>query len=150
MEMDVTRRSFLEGAACSLAAGLAPARGVADAKGGKFIKALYVCIGYNMWCEWPTGGFPRELLRERIRPDLKLRCKDELWRRGVDHAAAKGVNTLVVDLGEGVRYPSHPELAIEGSWSPEKLRREVERLRGLGVTPIPKLNFSTSTCFLLL
>ena len=40
MEMDVTRRSFLEGAACSLAAGLAPARGVAAAKDGKFIKQL--------------------------------------------------------------------------------------------------------------
>lgn len=140
----MTRREFLGAAACSLAASI-PTGGIiaADDK-RRFIKALYVCLGYNMWCEWPTGGFPRDLLREGIRPDMKLRCKDELWRRGVDHAVAKGLNTLVIDLGEGVRYPSHPELAIEGSWSPEKLRGEVERLRALGVTPIPKLNFSTS------
>ena len=49
-----------------------------------------------------------------------------------------------VDVGEGLVYPSHPELVIEGSWSPDKLRAEVRRLRAMGVEAVPKLNFSTS------
>ena len=51
---------------------------------------------------------------------------------------------LVIDLGEGLAYPSHPELAISGSWSPDKMRDEVLRLRAMGVEAIPKLNFSTT------
>ena len=35
---------------------------------------------------------------------------------------------IVVDLGEGLVYPSHPELSIKGSWTPEKLRTELDRL----------------------
>ena len=57
------------------------------------------------------------------------------------------VNAMVengIPLGE-IRllvYPSHPELAVKGSWTPEKMRAELKRLRSLGVEPIPKLNFS--------
>ena len=41
-------------------------------------------------------------------------------------------------------YQSHPELAIEGSWSPDRLRAEIVRLRGMGIEAIPKLNFSAT------
>ena len=41
-----------------------------------------------------------------------------------------------------MEFPSHPELAVKGSWSPERMQKELERLRGLGLEPIPKLNFS--------
>jgi hypothetical protein len=41
-----------------------------------------------------------------------------------------------------VKYESHPEIAVKGAWSPKRLRRELERLRKLGLEPIPKLNFS--------
>ena len=39
-------------------------------------------------------------------------------------------------------YPSHPELAVKGSWSVERLRAELARLRGMGFEVIPKMNFS--------
>jgi hypothetical protein len=54
-----------------------------------------------------------------------------------------GVNTVAIDLGDGVRYESHPEIAVEGAWSVERLRRELDELRALGLQPVPKLNFST-------
>ena len=50
----------------------------------------------------------------------------------------------MLDVGEGLAYPSHPELAVKGSWSPERLKSEVDRLRGMGFEVIPKLNFSTT------
>ena len=56
---------------------------------------------------------------------------------------------MLMDLAEQVLYPSHPELAVKGTWSPEKLRKELDRLRGLGLEPIPKLNFSTCHDFWL-
>ena len=51
---------------------------------------------------------------------------------------------VLIDLAEGLVYPSHPELAVKGSWSVERMRKELDRLRGMGLEPIPKLNFSTT------
>ena len=54
------------------------------------------------------------------------------------------MNMVVIDLGEAIQYQSHPELAVKGSWPVEKFRKELARLRGMGLEPIPKLNFSTT------
>ena len=114
------------------------------------IRAYYIRLGNNMWCDWPTqvmGDNLEEavaLLPERKRPDLKLTTVDSLWRKVTDHAAESGINMLVVDLGEGIQFPSHPELAVEGSWSVEKMRAEIARLNALGIEVIPKLNFSNT------
>ena len=107
------------------------------------IKAVLLQLGRNMWCEWLPKAV-QSGIRPRYRPDLKLSTRDDLWRRATDRMAERGLNMLVMDLGEGLVYPSHPELAIEGSWSPEKLRDEIVRLRGLGIEAIPKLNFSAT------
>lgn len=60
---------------------------------------------------------------------------------------ARGVNMVVLDLGDAVRYDSHPEIAVDNAWSPEKLRAELKKMRALGIEPIPKLNFSTAHDF---
>jgi hypothetical protein len=104
-----------------------------------------------MWCDWFPPYFDIEKIKTQFPdplrmpfPDTVLRSKEELWRRVTDHAAAKGMNMIVIDLGEGLVYPSHPELAIKGSWTPEKMREEIARLNKLGLEVIPKLNFSTT------
>lgn len=103
------------------------------------IHAVLFHLGHNFWCDWYDGVPGPDVPRP---PDVKLRCRDELWRKATSHAAEKGCNMVVVDVGEGLVYPSHPEIAIEGSWSAEKMRGEVQRLREIGLEPIPKLNFS--------
>ncbi len=112
------------------------------------IRSVLLHLGNNMWCDYPSlamGKTPEEgttLLENK--PDLTLRCSDKAWREATDRAAEKGVNMIVIDLGEGLFYPSHPELAIEGTWSIEKMRSEIDRLNSLGIEVIPKLNFSTT------
>ena len=109
--------------------------------------AFLVHLGYNFWSDtvprfWANHPTP-ELLKNRGAAD-HLRFDEATWLRVSATLPAKGVNTVVIDLGEGLVYPSHPELAVRGSWSAEKLERELSRLRAMGLTPIPKLNFSTS------
>ena len=72
-----------------------------------------------------------------------LECRDELWTEAVNRAAQLGLDHIFIDLGEGIEYPSHPELKVPGTWSVEKIRKELARMRALGVEPLPKLNFST-------
>ena len=69
-----------------------------------------------------------------------------LWKEATDLMRRGGLNTVLVELNEGVVYPSHPELAVEGSWEPSRLQDELKRLRKMGLDPIPKLNFSTTHC----
>lgn len=95
----------------------------------KKIWGLLVHLGSNMWADKDA--------------QTKLRFDENVWNRFVDKCAENGFNTIVMDLGEGVVYPSHPELAIEGSWVPEKIKSEVLRLREMGIELVPKLNFST-------
>ncbi len=157
MKMD--RRTFLGSAA--LAAG-ALATGCATAKpaGGtlpEFCRGALLHLGSNMWGDFDTGpdDWARSAEEELKRPNPQgpagtvspyhsyLQCRDDLWKRSVDRMAEKKLNLLFIDLGEGVAYPSHPELAVAGTWSVEKFRAELARIRSLGIVPVPKLNFST-------
>ena len=109
------------------------------------IRAMLLQLGMNMWCDWfPEGVTPPWNKNRYRKPCLELAARDEVWRQVTDHMAARKLNMAVIDIGEAMVFPSHPELAIKGSWTPEKMRRELDRLRGLGLEPIPKLNFSST------
>ena len=67
----------------------------------------------------------------------------EVWDKVVAKCVEAGLNTIVLDLLEGIRYDSHPELGAEGAWMPAEATAEVRRLREMGIRLIPKLNFSS-------
>ena len=121
----LSRRSFVRDVSLASAAFAVP--NILRAAGSrKFIWADLVHLGFNMWQDVDTA----------------LRCEDAAWMEYTTHARDVGFNMIVIDLGEGIVYPSHPELAIKGSWSVDKLKKELARLRKMGLEPIPKLNFS--------
>ena len=66
-----------------------------------------------------------------------------VWDRVVKRAAECGYNTLLIDLGDAVKYKSHPEISAPDALSHEELKELLNKARALGLTPIPKLNFST-------
>ena len=151
---NINRREFIM---TSAAAALAPSGFAAE--NSPFIWGALLHLGCNMWDDFENDpdGWARSAAEEKKRPNpfgpsgkrrsryhSYLFCEDDVWRRTSDAAHAAGCNMLLVDVGEAVVYPSHPELAVAGSWSVEKLRRELARLRALGLEPIPKLNFSAS------
>jgi hypothetical protein len=51
---------------------------------------------------------------------------------------------VVLDLGDAVKYESHPEIAVRDAWTVGELRTQLAKARQLGIEPIPKLNFSTT------
>ena len=139
MAMDISRRTFLGGATALAASGCATRAPLARYVAPGEIKALLLHLGHNMWCDWFPADIDIEAIAKDYQkgrspvPDTELRSKDDLWRKATDHAAARGLNMIVIDLGEGLVYPSHPELSIKGSWSPEKIRSEIVRLNSHGL-----------------
>lgn len=70
------------------------------------------------------------------------RIDDAVWDEVVRASADAGLNSLVIAPADGVRYESHPEIAVEGAWTTTRLKEELQRLRELGIEPLPKLNFA--------
>ena len=78
-----------------------------------------------------------------------LRFDYDLWRELLQQMVNVGMNMVVIDLGDGVVYDSHPEIAVKGAWTVDQLKRELAKMREMGLEPIPKLNFSTTHDFWL-
>jgi len=156
-----SRRAFITHAAAAAAAGVvAPSFAAAKAKP---LYGMLLHLGRNMWCDKPCprpvdekgkytppqkaldkwGAIHREGVRSSGKADF-LRFDETCWRYTTGRMRDLGMNFVMIDLGEGVVYPSHPELAVKGSWTPDKLCAELKRLREMGLEPIPKLNFSTT------
>ncbi len=95
-------------------------------------------LSYNMWEDRIASETP-------IRGDRPfLRFDEKLWNDLLEKMVEVGMNMVVIDLGDGVNYESHPEIAVENAWSRDKLRQELDKIRGMGLEPIPKLNFSAA------
>jgi len=62
----------------------------------------------------------------------------------VEEMKGVGLNTLIVDIEDGVKYESHPELTRHYSVEMEELVTLVTACRENGIEFIPKLNFSKS------
>lgn len=99
-------------------------------------------LGYNMWEDRDASEQAPDRAGRFYSP--RLRCDKAVWDEIVRQLAEAGANQVVIDLGEGVQYESHPEIAVEGSWPVSRLKDEIGAMRELGLEPIPKLNFSTA------
>lgn len=95
-------------------------------------------LSFNMWEDWDAPG--REM--RSYRP--YLRFDESLWNDLLHEMASNGLNMVVIDLGDGVLYESHPEIAVQNAWSVSKLKDELHKIRSIGLEPIPKLNFASS------
>ena len=141
----MNRREFIRGAAaCGLFAGCATTAEKFVAKGG--IRAYLMHLGWNMWSDRPVekwGPYKGDEVKVVTAAD-HLRTDVGVWNRVTERMAKDGYNMVIVDIGEAVRFPSHPEIAAKDAWEPERMREEIVRLNGLGLEVIPKLNFSTA------
>jgi len=97
-------------------------------------------LSVNMWCDrecddWGTSnaiGRPYMRFEKDLWDELKGRMRDA------------GMNMVVIDLGDAVKYKSHPEIALSDAWEIDYLKEELASLREIGLEPIPKLNFSSA------
>lgn len=92
-------------------------------------------LSTNMWGDaggdWKYAPFETELSTD-----------DTIWKEVIDFLPSQGFNTVLIDVGDAIEYESHPEISIKGAWSKDKLKEQLQYMRSLGLTPIPKLNFS--------
>ena len=140
-----TRRSFLGAGAAALAYGSVP-KLFAGVPKPEFMWGDLLHFGVNIQCDIPVdkwGKYKGDDIKLMTAAD-HVRFDEGVFDRITDRMIAKGLNTVVIDLEEALYYPSHPELAVKGTWDVERFRRKLAQLRAKGLEPIPKLNFSTA------
>lgn len=102
-------------------------------------KSIVLYLGSNFWaqkdCTFPVD--PEEFIYRD-----KLYCDKNIWDAVVKKLPEFKIDTLVIAVGEGVVYPSHPEIAIEGSWSAQELKNEIAKIRKMGIRVVPYNNFA--------
>ena len=98
-------------------------------------------LGGNMWQKPDNVRMYKKESIDWLYRDY-LVTDDATWHTVTDFLPGCGINTLLIDMGEAVELKSHPELAVRGSWSQEKFKDELKRLRSIGLEPLPKFNFS--------
>jgi len=87
-----------------------------------------------MWEEYRSPESPDENFRIRgYLPDLQL--SELLWSDAMKKMADEGLNMVVIDLGDGIKYKSHPEIAVNNAWSTTRLRNEFRKCRKMDWNP---------------
>jgi hypothetical protein len=113
-------------------------------QGASPLWGLLVQMGYNTYADRDAPEFWTAANNPHLSFSPSVRFDRATWNELVEAMVAAGMNAVVIGMAEAVRFESHPELAGEGAWTIDELREELARLRGLGIEPIPKLNFSTA------
>lgn len=101
--------------------------------------AILLHLSYNMWTDVSESeyAYSETYMGKRMKVDKKT------WDEVLEYAVECGFHAVVIDLGDGIKYQSHPEISLPDAWSVEALKQELAKIRSLGMEPIPKLNFST-------
>lgn len=150
----MNRKTFIKQMAVAGAAASMPSILFSQNKPAQnMIWANLLHLSYNMWedkapLKYKDEKFTPSTCQEArewshgYRPELTF--DDPVWDTLLKEMAASGMNMVLIDLGDGIQYESHPEIAVENAWSVKKLKTELSKMRKMGLEPIPKLNFATT------
>jgi len=136
----VNRRYFIKTVGAASLASTLPRIAISVPE-EKLIWGNLLHLSFNMWEDWDASEKKRRNWRS-YRP--YLRFNENLWNDLLNKMVDNHLNMVVIDLGDGVQYRGHPEIAVENAWSVQKLKEELQKIRSIGIEPIPKLNFASS------
>lgn len=115
---------------------------MANKKGNKpGMIAFLMHLGTNNWRKKDYDDGTYLDIEDFVYRD-KMFCDKEVWKDVTSKLPEFGINTLWIDVEDGIVYDKHPEISIPGAWSKAELKEELDRLRSMGITPLPKCNFS--------
>lgn len=109
----------------------------------EFMWATLVHLGTNLWFEEGNEHGMDEDKLWKFPASKDLRFDRTVWENYILRMKECGVNTIVLDVADALKYDSHPEIAVNGAWTPDEMRAEIKRLNDMGFEVIPKLNFSS-------
>lgn len=103
------------------------------------IFAYLIHLSAHMWADEfspPRGWYRSSGFTENNNCDIKV------WDTVVKYLGETKFNTLLIDVGDAIKYESHPEISAPDAWDKDFMKKKLDEIRALGINPVPKLNFS--------
>ena len=66
----------------------------------------------------------------------ELYFDDEMWDWILEEAPKYGFNQILLEVGDGIQYQSHPEISLQNAWSHRRVHKELARCREKGITVV--------------
>ncbi len=105
----------------------------------EFMWAYLIHLSAHMWGD-DTFVTPRWYCEKYYNENNNVHIPT--WDAMMQYLAECKYNTVLIDVGDAVKYESHPEISAPDAWDKDFLKKKLDEARALGLTPIPKLNFS--------
>ena len=145
----INRRNFIKQASAACAVGCVPglvsSSAVAAPGSTPSNSKIWSCF-LHLSFNFAAGIYNQRWAHPRmgIGPRTEFETEQAVWDDAIKKMAEQNINMVVINLDDSIVWRSHPEIALKNSWTPEKLREELAKMRKLGIEPIPLLNFSTA------
>jgi len=101
--------------------------------------AYLMHLSTHMWMDENSTSalwYPTNLYCENNNVDI------DVWDETVRFLAEKKFDMVLIDVGDGIKYESHPEISAPDAWDKDFIKMKLDEIRALGIEPVPKLNFS--------
>ena len=101
--------------------------------------AYLLHLSTHMWMDENSTSshwYPTDLFSENNNVDL------DVWDETVRFLAEKKFDMVLIDVGDGIKYESHPEISAPDARDKDFMKKKLDEIRKLGIEPVPKLNFS--------
>lgn len=111
-----------------------------DTNKNGFAWGYMIGLSNHMWNDElsePKRYYPKE-----IEYDEPINTEIEVWDKVMPFISERQFNLVLIDVGDGIKYDSHPEISASNAWSKDLVKKKLAEMRALGLEPIPKLNFS--------
>ncbi len=103
------------------------------------IWSYLIHLSTHMWGD--EGALPKKYLKPEYSETNDVDRK--VWDDTVRFLGECKYTHLLIDVGDAMKYESHPEISALDAWDKDSLKKKLDEIRALGMTPVPKLNFST-------
>ena len=103
------------------------------------IWSFFMYLSNHMWDDEytpPRGWYEKPRYEECNNIDVGT------WDETMKFLAERQYNMVLIDVGDGIKYESRPEISAPDAWDKDFLKKKLDEMRALGLEPIPKLNFS--------
>lgn len=103
------------------------------------IWSFLIHLSNHMWDDEntpPNGWYVNGAYTENNNVSIKA------WDAMVDFLSEHKYNMLLIDVGDGIKFESRPEISAPDAWDKDFLKKKLDEARSKGLEVIPKLNFS--------
>lgn len=104
-----------------------------------FYWGFMLYLSNHMWSDestLPRGKYLPKPYNDEIDTEV------EAWDDAIKYLSEHKYNLVLIDVGDGIKYESHPEISAPNAWDKDFLKNKLDEIRAQGMIPVPKLNFS--------